>query len=218
MNFAPLILRRNLTIKSLILSTTKDKRIFKNVDDIEWELIRNFNTTLVSSMNLKNEYINFYIDNKKNLIKLNDGKIKDLDNLFSSYSNIIVNKNNYFFHDNTEKYLKLTGLLKYWKNKEEELSEYRNKALKDFTIYNWFDVYRYKMLILSNIEKDLYKLSQFTNIADKKVDGFFEAEAKLLEEIKSSGLKKNYYILLSITSQIMSLLFLLILFRGFIKR
>ena len=35
---------------------------------------------------------------------------------------------------------------------------------------------------------------------------------------KSSGLKKNYYILLSITSQIMSLLFLLILFRGFIKR
>ena len=218
MNFAPLILRRNLTIKSLILSTTKDKKIFKNVDDIEWELIRNFNTTLISSMNLKIEYTNFYIDNKKILIKLNDGKIKDLDNLFRSYSNIIVNKNNYFFHDNTEKYLKLTGLLKYWKNKEEELSEYRNKALKDFTIYNWFDVYRYKMLILSNIEKDLYKLSQFTNIADKKVDGFFEAEAKLLEEIKSSGLKKNYYILLSITSQIMSLLFLLILFRGFIKR
>ena len=218
MNFAPLILRRNLTIKSLILSTTKDKRIFKNVDDIEWELIRNFNTTLVSSMNLKNEYINFYIDNKKNLIKLNDGKIKDLDNLFSSYSNIIVNKNNYFFHDNTEKYLKLTGLLKYWKNKEEELSEYRNKALKDFTIYNWFDVYRYKMLILSNIEKDLNKLLEFVDLADAKVDTFFKVEEKLLEEIKSSGLKKNYYILLSITSQIMSLLFLLILFRGFIKR
>ena len=48
MNFAPLILRRNLTIKSLILSTTKDKRIFKNVDDIEWELIRNFNASLIS--------------------------------------------------------------------------------------------------------------------------------------------------------------------------
>ena len=218
MNFAPLILRRNLTIKSLILSTTKDKRIFKNVNDIEWELIRNFNTTLISSMNLKIEYTNFYIDNKKILIKLNDGKIKDLDNLFSSYSNIIVNKNNYFFHDNTEKYLKLTGLLKYWKNKKEGLSEYRNKALKDFTIYNWFDVYRYKMLILSNIEKDLYKLSEFVVLADAKVDTFFKAEEKLLEEIKSSGLKKNYYILLSITSQIMSLLFLLILFRGFIKR
>lgn len=218
MNFAPLILRRNLTIKSLILSTTKDKRIFKNVDDIEWELIRNFNTTLISSMNLKIEYTNFYIDNKKILIKLNDGKIKDLDNLFSSYSNIIVNKNNYFFHDNTEKYLKLTGLLKYWKNKKEGLSEYRNKALKDFTIYNWFDVYRYKMLILSNIEKDLYKLSEFVVLADAKVDTFFKVEEKLLEEIKSSGLKKNYYILLSITSQIMSLLFLLILFRGFIKR
>ena len=218
MNFAPLILRRNLTIKSLILSTTKDKKIFKNVDDIEWELIRNFNTTLVSSMNLKNEYINFYIDNKKNLIKLNDGKIKDLDNLFSSYSNIIVNKNNYFFHDNTEKYLKLAGLLKYWKNKKEGLSEYRNKALKDFTIYNWFDVYRYKMLILSNIEKDLNKLLEFVDLADAKVDTFFKVEEKLLEEIKSSGLKKNYYILLSITSQIMSLLFLLILFRGFIKR
>ena len=218
MNFAPLILRRNLTIKSLILSTTKDKRIFKNVNDIEWELIRNFNTTLISSMNLKIEYKNFYIDNKKILIKLNDGKIKDLDNLFSSYSNIIVNKNNYFFHDNTEKYLKLTGLLKYWKNKKEGLSECRNKALKDFTIYNWFDVYRYKMLILSNIEKDLYKLSEFIDLADEKVDGFFKVEEKLLEEIKSSGLKKNYYILLSITSQIMSLLFLLILFRGFIKR
>ena len=218
MNFAPLILRRNLTIKSLILSTTKDKRIFKNVDEIEWELIRNFNTTLISSMNLKIEYTNFYIDNKKILIKLNDGKIKDLDNLFSSYSNIIVNKNNYFFHDNTEKYLKLTTLIKYWKNKEEELNEYRNKALKDFTIYNWFDVYRYKMLILSNIEKDLYKLSEFVVLADAKVDTFFKVEEKLLEEIKSSGLKKNYYILLSITSQIMSLLFLLILFRGFIKR
>ena len=218
MNFAPLILRRNLTIKSLILSTTKDKKIFKNVDDIEWELIRNFNTTLVSSMNLKIEYTNFYIDNKKILIKLNDGKIKDLDNLFRSYSNIIVNKNNYFFHDNTEKYLKLAGLLKYWKNKKEGLSEYRNKALKDFTIYNWFDVYRYKMLILSNIEKDLYKLSEFVVLADAKVDTFFKVEEKLLEEIKSSGLKKNYYILLSITSQIMSLLFLLILFRGFIKR
>jgi hypothetical protein len=218
MNFAPLILRRNLTIKSLILSTTKDKRIFKNVDDIEWELIRNFNTTLISSMNLKIEYTNFYIDNKKILIKLNDGKIKDLDNLFSSYSNIIVNKNNYFFHDNTEKYLKLAGLLKYWKNKKEGLSEYRNKALKDFTIYNWFDVYRYKMLILSNIEKDLYKLSEFVVLADAKVDTFFKVEEKLLEEIKSSGLKKNYYILLSINSQIMSLLFLLILFRGFIKR
>ena len=218
MNFAPLILRRNLTIKSLILSTTKDKRIFKNVDDIEWELIRNFNASLISSMNLKIEYTKFYIDNKKIIIKLNDGKLNDFDNLFRSYSNIIVNKNNYFFHDNTEKYLKLTGLLKYWKNKKEGLSEYRNKALKDFTIYNWFDVYRYKMLILSNIEKDLYKLSEFVVLADAKVDTFFKVEEKLLEEIKSSGLKKNYYILLSITSQIMSLLFLLILFRGFIKR
>ena len=218
MNYAPLMLRRNLMIKSLILSTTKDKKIFKSVDDIKWELMDNFNTTLMTTMNLKIEYINFYIDNEKIFNKLNEGKIKDLDNLFSSYSNIIINKNNYFFHDNTEKYLKLTSLFKYWKNKEEEYSEYLNKALKDFTIYNWSDVYRYKMLLLSNVEKDLYKLYKITDLADEKVDSFFEVEEKLLEEIKSSSLKKNYYILLSITSQILSLLFLLFLFRGFIKK
>ena len=74
------------------------------------------------------------------------------------------------------------------------------------------------MLLLKQIHEDTLIIEE---IMDKIDDEIVEIEDELtliFEEIKNQSIRKNYFILTSILSQILSLLFLLLLFRTFLVK
>ena len=218
------LLARNLLIKSLIYNKFSKEHLYfqhgdpkENVENIKYLMTQRLNEILFHVQEIQNSFSEQFDANEKIIKELNKNQIKDLKNLYNFFEQPIKNSNNYFFSDNTEKYLKLGYFFKYWKN-EEDLDSYILKSLEEFSHNDWFDVYRYKMKILDLIDKDHKKLDNFIDIIDKKVDKLYELEDIEFEKIKSLSIKKNYFILCSIISQIFSLLFLLILFRSLIKK
>ena len=83
----------------------------------------------------------------------------------------------------------------------------------DFKIQNWIDLNNFGKLIVKNILNLQYKISEDTIKIEKKLYKIEDDLNKILNEIKKASALKNYYILSSIFSQILSLLILLILFR-----
>ena len=88
-----------------------------------------------------------------------------------------------------------------------------NEAYDNFTIQDWADVHKYSYNLINNLE------FYYNIIADdvKYLEELFEKEENLrnslIEKITTTNSRKNYFILSSIISQILSLLALLILFR-----
>ena len=224
-NVLPTLLRRNLLIKTRLLTDAKLKgydffsgtNIKNNQDDLEWMMLKDLNKVARLNEEIRSQYYDFYLDYKGIIEKVNNKENRNLDNLFSS--DIKIDKgNNLFFNDNILVYEKLIGYNRHWKNKSNELSDYRQKALKNFKARDWYDVYRYKMLLLKQIHEDTLIIEE---IMDKIDDEIVEIEDELtliFEEIKSQSIRKNYFILTSILSQILSLLFLLLLFRTFLVK
>ena len=67
------------------------------------------------------------------------------------------------------------------------------------------------------IDNDLDKLEQFIVMLDDQILTLEKEEEIKFNKLKSLNINKNYFILTSITSQIFSLLFLLLLFRSFFE-
>ena len=89
-------------------------------------------------------------------------------------------------------------------------------AIFDFTTKNFYDIYKYKMFLLERLYKDSNKLVKFTEILD---DNLFLIEDEIddtLKIIQKININKNYFILSSILFQVVSLLFLLLLFKSFL--
>ena len=88
-----------------------------------------------------------------------------------------------------------------------------NEAYDNFTIQDWADFHKYTYNLINNLE------FYYNIIADdvKYLEELFEKEENLrnslIEKITTTNSRKNYFILSSIISQILSLLALLILFR-----
>ena len=106
----------------------------------------------------------------------------------------------------------------FWKNKSNELADYRQKALKNFEARDWYDVYRYKMLLFKQIHEDTLIIEEIMEKIDDEIIKIEDELTLIFEEIKSQSIRKNYFILTSILSQILSLLFLLLLFRTFLVK
>ena len=148
---------------------------------------------------------------------MNNKEIRNLDNLFSGDMKI-DKRNNLFFNDNIFVYEKLIGYNRHWKNKSNELADYRQKALKNFEARDWYDVYRYKMLLLKQIHEDTLIVEEIMEKIDDEIVEIEDELTLVFEEIKTQSIRKNYFILTSILSQILSLLFLLLLFRTFLVK
>ena len=122
-----------------------------------------------------------------------------------------------FFNENIIIYTKLLGFDYHWEDKTySELEEYREKAIKEFSLSEWYDVYKYKMLLFKKIENDMEIMDELSELFVLKSDELLEKLNEKISELKSTNIKKNFYILTSIFFQIVSLLFLLLLFKSFI--
>ena len=224
-NVLPTLLRRNLLIKTRLLTDAKLKgydffsgtNIKNNQDDLEWMMLKDLNKVARLNEEIRSQYYDFYLDYKGIIEKVNNKENRNLDNLFSG--DIKIDKgNNLFFNDNILVYEKLIGYNRHWKNKSNELSDYRQKALKNFKARDWYDVYRYKMLLLKQIHEDTLIIEETMEKIDDEIVEIEDELTLIFEEIKTQSIRKNYFILTSILSQILSLLFLLLLFRTFLVK
>ena len=180
-------------------------------------MLKNLNKVARLNEEIRSQYYDFYLDYKVLIEKVNNKEIRNLDNLFSGDMKIDKG-NNLFFNDNILVYEKLIGYNRHWKNKSNELADYRQKALKNFEARDWYDVYRYKMLLLKHIHEDTLIVEEIMEKIDVEIAKIEDELTLVFEEIKTQSIRKNYFILTSILSQILSLLFLLLLFRTFLVK
>ena len=89
-------------------------------------------------------------------------------------------------------------------------------ALANFTLKNWLDINRFTILLVENLNNNIELIDEDIDY----VDELTEEDEKILQDtfvdLKTISFRKNYLILFSILSQVLSLLFLLLLFRSFL--
>lgn len=111
------------------------------------------------------------------------------------------------------------------------LDKFNNKNFKNFEdilftknisrtleLADWSSIRNYKLLILENLYKETEKLNDISDYLSKVLE---DKEIQLnvsFIEVKTKNKYKNYFILTGIISQILTLFFLLLLFRNLIKQ
>ena len=91
-----------------------------------------------------------------------------------------------------------------------------NNNLDEFTLKNWQDLRNFRLLYLENIFNFNNKLEKIIEEIDDYVEEIELDLGILFKERKKISSTINYFILTGIISQIMTLFFLLVLFRHLI--
>ena len=217
---------RNYWLKNILLITDYDQ--YPYLTDDEMKKLYNFYS---NEPNYIPGLIKMrFVDHYKNVVTAINSLEEKLYNihgwnldLFPQYSTIYDGKEHYnfptisyydVFKNNVDQFIEtdfdsLTDIIIY-KKKRDKLSE-------EFKLNNWVDVHLYSALLVN-------EFSNLLKIIDKDYDLIYaklvDAESKRVDlqlTIKQTSSNKNFFILASIISQILSLLFLLILFRNLIK-
>ena len=208
------LILRNLWIKSLLINEKIKKNEITNVfkdlnysEDqiIKGRLIETFLEKMQDNFRLDYEVNEFYFRNQEYLINI------DKDDFDKHYNlkDIIKRNNKSLKHKDVD-----YSMLLY---ENYYTGENRIKALKNFDLQHWLDIHFLTIIMIKNIDEGLKKFitpnfKHLDNLTSKKRD-----EIKINNnKLKKMTANKNQFILLSIISQILSLLFLLIFFRNII--
>ena len=225
LNFTPILLRRNLLIKSYILNEVDTynflnrKSIEVNAQDLGRMMMKEIIEVTDMTIEIRSQYVQLYIINEEIFKKIGKDKYPSMPYLFQADLNPFKKDRDKFFNKNIIVYTKLLGFDYHWEDKSySELKEYREKAIKEFSMSEWYDVYKYKMLLFKKIENDMEIMDELSELFELKSENLLEKLNEKISELQSSNIKKNFYILTSIFFQIVSLLFLLLLFRSFITK
>ena len=95
---------------------------------------------------------------------------------------------------------------------------FTNGISKDYEIKDWLSFRNFKLLLLENFYKETEKMYLLEEYIDEKIINNEEILSNILLKIKQNNTIKNYFILTGIISQILTLFFLLLLFRSLIKQ
>ena len=214
-------LNRNLIIKSIIAAELKKDVLFfenkkRNIKDLKYDLIYQLDDVTNYLDQLYINYTTLYSFNKKLIEEIGENKIENLENLFSFHFPDKDFKKEFFIKEK-EKYFKMIYFKDYYPN-VEDYYEYISDKIEKFNLRDWVEVNNYKLLTLKMIDNDLDKLEQFIVMLDDQILTLEKEEEIKFNKLKSLNINKNYFILTSITSQIFSLLFLLLLFRSFLNK
>jgi len=211
---------RNYQLKRLLLNTDYKLGMKENLNYLSYpkrdlisikdEITRTYMRIMMESLNIMRKLDEVYSWNleyfkKYEIIK---NKIKYYAGMNSNYSNLeeIFNKNmKLFFIKDYNFYLddlfNLYG------------SENQIQIYTDYTLENWQDIHKLSILLIKNIDDNQSEIrDNIMFIYDKtlKLEERIELSINNLKKVSS---RKNLFILSGIFSQIISLLFLLILFR-----
>ena len=223
--------KRNFLIKSIILlddeieiSSRNSINIFsenlgEGVDakrTFKWQIVRELKDIVLFIDAMAVDFADIYIYQEKLIKKNNQNKVKQLKNLFFYNENIeeaTLDLEQKLFYKDMSIY---TDLYNEQTLTTEQTRTYLEWALENFTTKNYYDIYKYKMFLLKRLYTDSNKLDKFTEILD---DNLFLIEDEIddtLKIIQKININKNYFILSSILFQVVSLLFLLLLFKSFL--
>ena len=223
--------KRNFLIKSIILlddeieiSSRNSINIFsenlgEGVDakrTFKWQIVRELKDIVLFIDAMAVDFADIYIYQEELIKKNNQNKIKQLKNLFFYNENIeeaTLDLEQKLFYKDMSIY---TDLYNEQTLNTEQTRTYLEWALENFTTKNYYDIYKYKMFLLKRLYTDSNKLDKFTEILD---DNLFLIEDEIedtLKIIQKININKNYFILSSILFQVVSLLFLLLLFKSFL--
>ena len=156
--------------------------------------------------------------------------IWEIDDIIEDYR-IVFNNPIFEEIDSFSKEDFLNKFYSYEKLYNYNLDKFNNKNFKNFEdilftknisrtleLADWSSIRNYKLLILENLYKETEKLNYISDYLSKVLE---DKETQLnvsFIEIKTKNKYKNYFILTGIISQILTLFFLLLLFRNLIKQ
>ena len=236
-----LLLERNFYIKNLlILDLENNNDVYKDKDFINSKNYFIIKKDLFSKEN--GEFILNYRKNPsrvikylklselysiRNLIDENYVKFTDFMNYNKDYLNDFKNDNLInikLFEFNKDGSLKNDIRTKnqntdFFKKNDQILrsSERIDDTVNNFEIDDWLGAYNYKMYLLKNVDFHLKKLYQLELLIGDEIETREENQEMLLNNLKKFSSRKNFFILTSISFQILSLFFLLLLFKNLIN-
>ena len=226
------LLKRNFYIKQLLIieHETKTSNLLKDIlknekgeyasissdsffskqdwslKNLKWNLMSEVMDILLLIEDTHQQYDLFYRANKK---KINEIKKKN------------TLKDLYQFHrlgSQEPSIKKLKGIKKtqklFFDTKNEDEQD---NAIDNFSIDDWINVYRYKMVLLKNINSRSKILDKFGKTIYDKTLVLEDQQIALFSKQKKLNARKNYFILFSIVFQILALFFLLLLFKNLLK-
>ena len=225
--------RRNFLIKSIIILNNETNENFKksiniftenlaeDVDAIrtfKWQIVREFLDISYYIDSISIDFADIYIYQEEFIKENNQDKIKKLKNLFfnnEDLKEVTLDLEQEFFYKDISIY---NDILQLGDLSFDETETYNQWVLENFTTKNFYDIYKYKMFFLKRLYDDSNKLDKFTDILDENVISVEEQIENILKKIQKININKNYFILSSILFQVLSLLFLLFLFKSFLIR
>jgi hypothetical protein len=95
---------------------------------------------------------------------------------------------------------------------------FTNGISKNYEIKDWVSFRNFKLLLLENFYNETQKMYKLEEYNEEKIINNEEDLNNILLKIKKNNTIKNYFILTGIISQILTLFFLLLLFRSLIKQ
>ena len=225
--------KRNFLIKSIIILNDEIDENFKksiniftenlaeDVDAIrtfKWQIVREFLDISYYIDSISIDFADIYIYQEEFIKENNQDKIKKLKNLFfynEDLKEVTLDLEQEFFYKDISIY---NDILQLGNLSFDETETYNQWVLENFTTKNFYDIYKYKMFFLKRLYDDSNKLDKFTDILDENVISVEEQIENILKKIQKININKNYFILSSILFQVLSLLFLLFLFKSFLIR
>ncbi len=211
--------KRNFWIKSLLLVTETDtpslpnKVIIKSFGNPEYvnymvknRFIRNLRNIHLAHFEIDNKFYEIFSSNEmlfQKFMKNENGEkvlktmMPDFETVFQEISSEINDKN----------------FKKYNQISTTNSSKIRDEAIERYSLEDWLDLHKYGFILTNKIEDYMDIVEEEDKIITDKIDQKEILRQNTIEEISKDTNLKNTYILSSIISQILSLLFLLILFR-----
>ena len=209
------LLQRNFWIKNLFIIESK-KEYFKEIRE---ELNVLIDEPFVI-YNMKLRIQNSFWDLRDNIFDLQNAflilfteQIFEEINFFSTskfLDNITFDKTNNRIADNQDKFYRLNNL--------DELTKLLNaENFKNYELVHWWDLRNFRLLWIESFSKEIDKIDDIDEYIIKVIDEYYLDLDIIFFEIKKKSNYKNYFILIGIISQILTLFFLLLLFRNLIK-
>ena len=203
---------RNFWIKNLILFESEKKRfinhkkkidIFINEDfpiyNVKWRAEQSTIDLIDKVVEIRNSYKNIF--NEKVFNNIDFFSIDEFNDVLSG---------NDWFKNNPEKFYNL-------KNWDDLTSLLNNTELNDRDLKDWADIRNFRLLTSEKLYNEIRKIGPVIKYLDKLIeDKEYDLEILFFETKKLNSFK-NYFVLTGIISQILTLFFLLILFRYLIK-
>ena len=147
------------------------------------------------------------------------------DSFLLLFNDKIFNDIDFFSPDEFEKKLSVIGLVKKHPDKFYKIKDFDdlldsvfNKKFLDVELEYWWDLRNFRLLLPENLYNEIKKLTPVNEYIDKVLEDKILVLDDIINKKNRINAYKNYFILTGIISQILTLFFLLLLFRSLIKQ